>query len=120
MSLSLALATLAILALIVAFSIVRANAARERRINDAKERTRIRDIKMSAIPVYKPAHTTEPIKYDLSLHGMEVSDDMTESQYAILKAIFDDEHPDRIFLNKDEAVPVIDYWRDTAPMGISK
>jgi hypothetical protein len=92
MSLSLALATLAILALIVAFSIVRANAARERRINDAKERTRIRDIKMSAIPVYKPA----------------------------LKAIFGDEHPDRIFLNKDEAVPVIDYWRDTAPMGISK
>ena len=121
MSLSIALATLAILALITLFSIVRANSHRKQRIEDAKERTRVRDIKKSVIPVYAPAHTAVPIKYDLSLDSIEVTDDITESQYAILKAIFEDEHPDRTFLPRDEAVPVInDYWSDTEPSRISK
>jgi hypothetical protein len=121
MSLSLALATLAILALITIFSIVRANAKREQRIEKAKERGRTRDILKAAIPVYSPPHTVAPIKYDLSLDSIEVTDDISESQYAILKAIFEDEHPDRAFLHKDAAVPVIeDYWADTEPARINK
>lgn len=121
MSLSIALATLAILALITLLSIVRANAKRKQRIENAKKRGRSQDILKAAIPVHEPPHAVAPIKYDLSLDSIEVTDDISESQYAIIKAIFEEEHPDRAFLRKDQAVPVIeDYWANTEPARIIK
>jgi hypothetical protein len=103
------------LALIVATSAVRKNSEKTTRQNNAKFRAEMRRNSADAWEASVPTpvvHTDAPIDFDTSVR---VDDDITDSQYAIIKTIFETEHPDKVFLSKYKNVPVIDYWGDTTP-----
>lgn len=108
---------LLVLALIVVVSATKKNTERRNLAEAAKHRCDMRsnakDVWANAVPVKATVHTTEPIEYDM---GVSVSEDVSDSQYQILKAIFADVKPTPIENTKAE----VDYWKDTEPLGFIK
>jgi hypothetical protein len=113
MSLLISFSILLILALIVIISATRKNTEKANRVDRAKIRAELRsnakDVWATAVPIKTLIHTDEPIDYVPAIH---VEDDVSDSQYQILKAIFADIEPSTpAKVAQQEA----DYWRDTEP-----
>jgi hypothetical protein len=112
MTLLIAIGTLLILALIVAISATRKSAEKADRMVRAKLRAEMRsnatDVWEASSPT-KVRHTDAPIEYIPAVH---VEDDVTDSQYQILKSIFADIEP----TTPTQAARLeADFWRDTEP-----
>ena len=86
---------LLILALVVVISATRAHKNRNDLAVAAKMRSEMRasakDVWQANVPVKAVIHEAEPIKYDTAVH---VDDDISDSQYQVLKALFAETHPD--------------------------
>ena len=117
MTFLLAAGILLILALIVVVSVTKENTERRNLAEAAKiradTRSNAKDVWANAVPLKATVHIAEPIEYD---KGITVKDDISDSQYQILKAIFADVEPTPSVVAKLEA----DYWKDTEPQGFRK
>ena len=98
--LTISVAMLGIALLLLALSVVRSNTKRNLAIAAAKERKRTRNIMASIQPIYTPKDPAEPIVYDTTTNGLEVSN-LTEEQANAIRAIFESDNHDK-YIKKSE------------------
>ena len=113
MTLLISFGTILILALIVVISAARKSAEKNNRVSEAKQRAEMRsnaaDVWEATVPKKTKIHSDAPIEYTPSV---EVTDDVTDSQYQLLKVIFADIEP---HTPERTAKMEADFWRDTEP-----
>lgn len=118
MTLLIAVATLLILALIVAISATRKQSERNNRVDSAKLRAEMRsnakDVWEASVPK-KVIQSETPIDYNLSVNDISVEDDVSDSQYQLLKTIFEGNPVSTRTIEVKN-----DYWAHTEPMGLIK
>lgn len=117
MTFLLAAGMLLILALIVVISATKKNNERRNLAAEAKHRSEMRsnakDVWANAVPLKATEHISAPIEYNT---GVAIEEDVSDSQYQILKAIFAEVDSTPSEIARLEA----DYWRDTEPQGIKR
>ena len=118
MTLLLSASILIVLLLITLVSITNAQRKRTRLIEEAKLRAELRktskDVWQANVPTQTVVHILEPIDYDTTI---QVQDDMSDSEYEILKAIFAEADPGSRS-NAEKTKVEIDHWADTDHLGI--
>ena len=119
MTLLLSVAALLVLALILSISVTSGQRKRNKLAEEARIRAEMRsnakDVWAANVQTVAVTHSNKPIEYDTTIH---VKDDLTDSQYQILKAIFAEAHPE--FRSSTEKAKLeADYWADTDHIGLS-
>ena len=109
---------LLILALIVVISAARSQRERNNLAAAAKMRSEMRkdskDVWAATVPVTAVVHEEAPVEYDTIVRE---DDDMTDSQYQVLKAIFSETHAE--FRTPSQLAEIEkNYWADTDHLGI--
>lgn len=113
---TITIASVIICILVVALGVARTSAARQRRIDLARNRNRFQDSVNYTVPT-QPVQANAPaplpkshIAYDTSLMGLEVDEDITEEQADMIRLIFDDNRPAIKITNNNETI-----WLTTEP-----
>ena len=119
MTFLLPIGLLLVLLLVVVISATNAQRDRGRLAEAAKIRADMRsnskDVWESNVPAKAVIHDDKPIEYDASIH---IADDVSDSEYQVLKAIFAETHP-AFRSNTEQAKLEANYWADTDHLGIS-